>query len=89
MFNRLEFGGLSVKVSMFADDTLIFLNRLENQFSRCYHSYKTIQRQIRSVSDKLALCTVCSAASSGNELCQLVTLNGIKTSTVELQYILI
>ena len=28
-------------------------------------------------------CTVCSGASSSNGLCQLVTLTGIKTSTVK------
>ena len=32
LFNGLKIGGLSVKVSMFADDTLIFLNECENQF---------------------------------------------------------
>ena len=31
-FNGLKIGGLSVKVSMFADDTLVFLNGLKNQF---------------------------------------------------------
>ena len=32
LFNGLKIGDFSVKVSMFADNTLIFLNGLENQF---------------------------------------------------------
>ena len=44
LFNGLKIGGLSVKVSMFADDTLIFLNGLENQFEYVFDIFQTFGR---------------------------------------------
>ena len=44
LFNRLKIGGLSVKVSMFADDTLIFLNGLENQFEYVFDIFQAFGR---------------------------------------------
>ena len=40
----LKIGGLSVKVSMFADDTLIILNGLENQFEYVFDSFQAFRR---------------------------------------------
>ena len=44
LFNGLKIGDLSVKVSMFADDTLIFLNGLENQFEYVFDIFQTFGR---------------------------------------------
>ena len=44
LFNVLKIGGLSVKVSMFADDTLIFLNGLENQFEYVFDIFQPLGR---------------------------------------------
>ena len=44
LFNGLKIGGLSVKVSMFADDTLIFLNGLENQFEYVFDIFQALGR---------------------------------------------
>ena len=41
LFNGLKIGDLSVKVPMFADDTLIFLNGLENQFEFVFNIFQT------------------------------------------------
>ena len=42
LFNGLKIVDLSVKVSMFADDTLIFLNVLENQFEYVFDIFQTL-----------------------------------------------
>ena len=44
LFNGLKIGGLSVKVFMFADDTLIFLNGLENQFEYLFDIFQALGR---------------------------------------------
>ena len=44
LFNELEIGGLSVKVTMFADYTLIFLNGLENQFEYVFDIFQAFGR---------------------------------------------
>ena len=44
LFNGLKIGYLSVKVSVIADDTLIFLNGLENQFEYVFDIFQTFGR---------------------------------------------
>ena len=44
LFNGLKIGDLSLKVFMFADDTLIFLNGLENQFEYVFNIFQTFGR---------------------------------------------
>ena len=44
LFNGLKIGGLSVKVSMFADDTLIFLIGLKNQFKYVFDVFQSFGR---------------------------------------------
>ena len=43
-FNWLKIGGILVKVSVFADDTLIFLNGLENQFKYVFNIFQAFGR---------------------------------------------
>ena len=44
LFNGIKIGGLSVKVSMFADDTMVFLNGLKNQFEYVFDIFQTFGR---------------------------------------------
>ena len=44
LLNGLKIGGLFVKISVFADDTLIFLNGLENQFEYVFNNFQAFGR---------------------------------------------
>ena len=44
LFNGLEFGGISIKLSMCADDTLIFLNGFENPFEYVFDIFQAFVR---------------------------------------------
>ena len=49
LFNGLKIGGRSVKISIFADDTLIFLNRLENHFEYVFDIFQAFGIEFRVV----------------------------------------